>query len=122
MERKEIRLYITDEDHDLFFSQKFKRGFKNNTEYLRYLLHRDLEQSSLSSAELLLQKFQERFEEDSYMTLRIVKTALMLLYRNSLYLQDGKAEEVRELFRTKSLENVNNLYKSFEEDFKKGNV
>lgn len=119
MKNKEIRIYTNRFDYDLFFEQKKKHLFKNNTEYLRYLLQRDVEQSSLTSAESLLKKFQERFELDSYMTLRIVKTILMMLYRNNLYLQDGKPDEVKELFRVKSLENVASLYKTFEEEFKK---
>jgi hypothetical protein len=122
MEHRYLKFQVTEDVFDLFHSIKKQKGILNNSEFFRYLLSKEQERSSLTAAETLLKKFQERFEEDSYMTLRIVKTTLMLLYRNNLYLQDGKPDEVKELFRTMSLENVNNLYKTFEEDFKKGAV
>jgi hypothetical protein len=119
MNNKELRLFVSSEEFDLFNTMKNQKGIRNNTEFFRYLLTKEQERSSLTTAELFLKKFQERIEEGSYMTLRIVKAALILLYRNNLFLQDGKPEDVKELFRTKSLENVNSLYKTFEEEFKK---
>lgn len=120
MPRKQSTFRFSVEDEELFHSQKKQRGFESNSDYIRFLLYKDREDSALTSSESILKSFQNQFEEESYLTLRVVKAALIILYRNNLYLQNGQSDEIIERIREASLSQVNGLYETFEKEFKKG--
>jgi hypothetical protein len=89
---KEIRLNVTSEDFDLFDSLKRQKGILNNTEYFRYLLSKEKDSTSITAPEKLQKLSNNRLERESYLTMRLARASLVLIYRNNQYLEDGKSE------------------------------